>query len=565
MNKSIKLTRGAIAWPGSSLAFKTGTWRVQRPEYQHRSAPCHTACPAGEDAQAYLALVAEEEYRKAWEVLTAVNPLPAITGRVCHHPCETSCNRRHLDAAIAIHNVERYLGDMALREGWTYPVGPLSSDGAPVAVVGAGPAGCSAAYHLARLGYRTHLFEALSEAGGLLRSAIPPYRLPARILDEEIARLLECAISFHPGRRLGRDFSLQDLQADYKAIFLAPGTQRSREWSIDGVTPRDLRVGLDLLKQWMDVGSIPTWESVAIVGAGNTAIDLARILKRAAVPEVHVISHKAIPGPGVPPEDAMPAIDREIYQGLEEGVILHEHRGVQRLILRGEQVVGVEMVHMKKLPDASGRMKRVAFEGTESLLHVEQVIPAIGQIVEPEGMESLLDYANFFSVDEMGRFAKHPGFFTGGDARGDRGTVSEAIGDGRRGALAIHAWMAGNDEVAESKGDPIGFEQINLNYFEPGRRPEEPMLPVEARGGFEEVELGLDKTPVINEGRRCFSCGSCLVCDNCWTLCPDTAVLRTEETLDNGAHYRFDYDYCKGCGLCAHECPTGFILMHTEV
>ena len=560
----ITITRGGFAQPGTSLAFDTGSWRVQRPQHLHAGAPCHGACPAGEDAQAYLALVEQERYREAWETIVKVNPLPAVTGRVCHHPCESACNRGQYDEAIAIHNVEAYLGDMAIAQGWAYPAHAVAPGATDVAVVGAGPAGLAAAWHLTRLGYRAQLFEALPEAGGLLRSAIPHYRLPADVLQGEIERLLASGISFNPGRRLGRDFSLQELQAQYPAVFLGVGTQRSREWNIDGVTPRDLHIGLDLLKAWMDIGSVPDWKSVAIVGAGNTAIDLARVLKFAGVPEVHIISHKAIPGPGVPADDAMPAILREIRQGLEEGVLIHEHRGVQRLILRGEKVVAVELVHMKKLADASGRLKRVAFEGTESLLHVDQVIPAIGQTVDPAGLDSVLGKRSFMPADEWGVIEGHRGVFTGGDTRGDHGTVSEAIGDGRRAARGMDALIRAADMPDSEAGAWLGYDKLNVNYFVPAPRPHPAALPVGERNGSTEIEAGLTQREAQAEGRRCFSCGNCLACDNCWSLCPDVAVLKTRDIAADGSHYVFDYGYCKGCGLCAHECPTGYIVMQEE-
>ena len=557
--------RGGIAYPATSLGFETGTWRVQRPTHRHRSAPCHGACPAGEDAQAYLALVEGRHFREAWETLVAANPLPAITGRVCHHPCETACNRGKFDAPIAIHSVERLLGDEAIREDWSYPIGRPEQSTTRVAVVGAGPAGCSAAYHLLRRGYPVTLFEALSEAGGTLRSAIPRYRLPHEVIDAEIRRVLETGIQFRPNHRLGRDMSLEELRSDFGAVFLGPGNQRSREWSVDGATPRDLHVGLDLLKQWSDVGLVPTYKTVAIVGGGNTAVDLARVLKRAGVREVHIVTHQALPGPGVLPEEAMRAIAREIQQALEEGVVIHEHRGVQRLVLRGERVVGIEMVHMKSLRRSDGRLERVAFEGTETLLHVEQVIPAIGQVVDATGLESLLDHQLFFSIDDWGRFDRQPGVFAGGDAGGGRGTVTHAIGDGRRAAYAIDCYLKDTSVVPSGDQEPVRFEQLNVNYFEHMPRPEEPLLPVEERTGFQEIEFGLSTNQVVGEGQRCFSCGNCMACDNCWTLCPDVAVMKTRERASDGSHYVFDYTYCKGCGLCARECPSGFIAMEEEI
>ncbi|MDX1698554.1 MAG: FAD-dependent oxidoreductase, partial [Thiohalobacterales bacterium] len=420
------MTRGAFARPGTALQYHTGSWRMQRPIHRHRPAPCHAACPAGEDAQAYLALVEEERFEQAWQCIVASNPLPAVTGRVCHHPCEQACNRGSFDEPIAIHHVERWLGDRAIEAGWAYPAASAAATGQRVAIIGSGPAGCSSAWQLMQLGYEVHLFEALPVAGGLLRSALPPYRLPRDVLDAELERLLATGIEFRPGQRLGRDFSLDELQADYAAVMLGIGAGRSRDWDIDGATPRDLHIGLDLLRRWVDIGEIPTWQSVAIVGGGNTAIDLARILKHAGVGEVHVVTFQSLPVEGEQQPDRMAAIPREIEQALEEGVIIHDHRGVQRLVLRGEQVIGLELVHRKELPQAGGASRIVSFEGTESLLHVEQVIPAIGQTTDPAGVKRLLDHREFLDTGPYGRIAGQPGLYAGGDACGLSGTVSGA-------------------------------------------------------------------------------------------------------------------------------------------
>lgn len=561
---STKYPTGGYALPGTSLDYHTGTWRLQRPLHNRRAAPCHGACPAGEDPQAWLARLDEGHPRAAWEALVAANPLPAITGRVCPHPCESACNRGQFDEAIAIHGVERYLGDEAIAHGWEYPAEALTADAAPVAVVGAGPAGLSAAWHLRRLGCRVTLFEAKPEAGGICRSALPPYRLPRDVLDREIERLLACDIAFHPRRRFGRDFSLDELRSDYHAVFLGPGTQANRPWDIDGVTPSDLHTGLALLEEWIDVGRVPKMNSVAVIGGGNTAIDLARVLRGSGVAEVHVITHDALPGTGAPAPDVMPALAREIAQALEEGVVIHPGRGVRRLILRGERVVGVELVHMKKLARADGHLERIAFEGTETVLHVDQVIPAIGQVVDASGFETILHGADFFSADLAGNLPRSAGVFVGGDARGDRGTVAEAVGDGRRAALAIIAMLNNAAEPDLTPPDPIGPDRLNLNYFDHAPRAPEPVLSPEARDLEREIVSGFTSAQATGEAGRCFSCGDCLACDNCWTLCPDQAVLKSATRLEDGSLYAFDYDYCKGCGLCANECPSGYIVMEDD-
>ncbi|MFP4161608.1 MAG: FAD-dependent oxidoreductase [Ectothiorhodospira sp.] len=556
---------GAFARPGTSLEFRTGTWRVQRPVHVHRAAPCHTACPAGEDAQAYLARVETGDLQGAWETLISANPLPAITGRVCPHPCEAACNRGQYDEAVSIHGVERFLGDEALRRDWAYPVTAPGAGAPSVAVVGAGPAGLSAAYHLLRGGCRVTLYEAMAAVGGTVRTAIPRYRLPAEVLEAETARLLALpGLDFRPHTRLGRDVSLEELTREHAALFLAPGRRKGREWNADFAVPGDLHTGLHLLETWVAEGTLPDQpDSVAIVGGGNTAVDLARVLRRQGVPSVHLITHQRIPAAGVPAEDAMRAAYREVAQAVEEGVILHEHRGVRRLILRGERVVGMELVHMKKLPDADGRLRRVAFEGTETVLHVDHVIPAIGQEVDPLGFEALVDRGQIPVEPGWGQVRGQTHVFAGGDARGDHGTVTEAVGDGRRAARGILAILEGETLAPQHPLDPVPFSDLNLHYFEPAPAAREPVLPPQQRQGLEEIEGGLDAHGVRHEAHRCLSCGDCLACDNCWTLCPDQSVLKTREQAADGSHYVFDYDYCKGCGICAQECPTGYIRMES--
>lgn len=559
----LKLTRGAYAEPGTSIAYKTGSWRVQRPEHTHRRAPCHAACPAGEDPQAYLALLDEGKPRAAWELLVSANPLPAITGRVCPHPCESSCNRDQYDEPLAIHSVERFLGDQAITGNWPYPLASVPANAPSVAIVGAGPAGLSAAYHLMSQGMRVTMFDELPEAGGTL-FAIPDYRLPREVVRTEIARLLDSGINFKGNHRLGRDINLDDLQQTFAAIFLAPGVMQSSEWNVDGVVPDDLHQGLHLLKQWSDVGSLPEMKSAAVIGGGNTALDIARILKRNGV-DTHIVIHSSLPDPEHPSIEDMRAIPREIEQALQEGVKIHDHHGVKRLILRGEKLNGIEIVRMRKLPDDEGRLHRVAFEGTESILHVDQVIPAIGQVIDPQGMEKLLHGSSYFKVDDRGLLIGKDNIYAGGDAiEGNGGTVAEAVGNGRIAAQAIAATLKNQTLPTIDESAPVSYENLNMEYFEPAARAEQATLPVEQRVGETEIEKGLSGQRAAHEAARCFACGSCLRCDNCWTLCPDSAVLKTNETAFDGSFYVFDYDYCKGCGLCASECPTAYITMISD-
>lgn len=560
-----RITHSAEGLPGSSLAFKTGNWRDDRiPVHHPQAAPCHAVCPAGENPQAWLALVEQDDLFGAWRKLVEVNPLPAITGRVCPHPCETGCNRGQYDEAISMHGVERFLGDEAIRQQWAYDVPLLAADAPRVAVVGAGPGGLSAAYHLRRLGHRVTLIEREPVPGGILRTALPAYRLPRDVLDSECERLLAIGIDCRFHTSVGRDVTLQELHDDYAAVFLAPGAQQPRPWSADGATPGDLHPGLRILNQWTGVGEVAAMKSAAVIGGGNTAIDVARVLRRAGVAEVHVITHREMPAPDLPPYACMTANPREIEQAIEEGVTIHAYRGVTRLVLKGGHTIGVEMVHMKRLYDSNGRLQRVPFEGTETVLHVDQVIPATGQQVDPEGFEELLAGKGAFAIQPTGE-TDHAGIYAGGDAAaGGEGTVAAAIGDGRRAAQAIHARLNKREPQPEPAQEPIAYASLNLHYYDYAARTHAPMLPVEQRQGDAEVEGVIGSEGAAAEAKRCFSCGQCLACDNCWSLCPDNAVLKTDEVLADGSFYVFDYDYCKGCGICAVECPCGFIEMAKE-
>ncbi len=557
----VEVTRGQWAEAGSSLAFKTGNWRsTQRPVHIHAKAPCHAACPAGEDQQAWFAQMQEGYVEEAWKALVGANPMPGVTGRVCPHPCETACNRTGIDGALAIHNVERWLGDEAVRLGWAYPVAEPAADAPVVAVVGAGPGGISAAYHCLRQGLRVEIFEALSEPGGLLRSAIPPTRLPRAALDAELARILDLpGITLNLRQRLGRDITIDGLKQKFAAVLLSPGCELPKPWSVKGAVPADLHEGLALLRDFMDHGALPDAAKgdVIVHGGGNTAMDICRIMKRAGAKSVTLITASGLPGPDTPPDDLINVVPRELEEALEEGIEVIDHATVSRLIMKGSKVTGVEIVSLKKVPGANGRKRRVEFEGTERVVSVDMLVPCVGEQVEPEAFEGYLDGAYFWPDNPYGRIAER--VYAIGDARGNRGTVAAAIGDGRVAAQAVAAELAGKQDPVADDREEMPLTGLNTAYYPGSRRVLVGKLPVPERTFEAEIEGGISRPEALAEAQRCLSCGNCLACDNCWTMCPDNAVIKTVERASDGSHYVFDYDYCKGCGLCAQECPTGYI------
>ena len=328
--------------------------------------------------------------------------------------------------------------------------------------------------------------------------------------------------------------------------------------------PADLHEGLHLLREFMDHGAFPEADNLVVHGGGNTAIDLCRLMKRAGTENVTLVTASALPGPDTDPSDVINAVPRELEEALEEGIEIIEHATINRLIMRGSRVTGIEIVSLKKLPGSDGRKRRVTFEGTEKVIPADMVVPSIGERVDPEGLESLMNGNWYLSPADVWGRLEIDGVYAIGDARGDRGTVAEAIGDGRLAMQAIAAKLAGEAvPVADSRPQMLA-EGLNTTYFERASRIGVNKLPVGERTFEAEIERGIDRAAAMEEAARCLSCGNCLACDNCWTLCPDNAVIKTVERASDGSHYVFDMDFCKGCGMCAYECPTGYIQMVAE-
>jgi NADPH-dependent glutamate synthase beta subunit-like oxidoreductase len=562
----------------STLVSHTGTWKYIRPVYRDLVAPCMEACPVGIDIEGYLNLLREGRLEEAGDLLARENPMPAVTGRVCHHPCEVRCNRRQYDEAVAIHAIERRLGDVLLEQ---MPVTAVARRPGSVAVVGSGPAGLGCAYHLARLGYAVTVFEAAAEAGGMLRLGIPEYRLPRAVLDRQIAWIVGHGIHLECGVRVGTDLPWPALWERFEAVFLAPGAQRSRELGVPGESLQGVRAGLAFLRA-VNGGERPDLgRRVVVVGGGNTAMDCARTALRLGA-AVTVLYRRT--------RAEMPAIADEVEDAEGEGVEFIFLAAPLRLVGEGGRVTAIECQRMRLgEPDASGRRAPVPVEGDRFLLPADTVLTAIGELADLEDLPG--DIARLPVGIAAGVFGEtsRAAVFAGGDAASQARTVADALGAGKRAAMGIDRYLRlihgerdrfpeaeslrygphGNLSITRWRGDDpvprtapvnqvVRYQDLNLHYFTRRPRRLEERLPAASRRDFAEVNRGFDGEAMLEEAGRCFNCGVCNRCDVCLVLCPDVAIARSYRG------YRILLEYCKGCGICAAECPRGAMAMTRE-
>jgi 2-oxoacid:acceptor oxidoreductase delta subunit (pyruvate/2-ketoisovalerate family) len=530
---------------GSSRANKTGSWRTEVPGYVHRMPPCNHGCPAGENCQQWLYHAEGGDYEAAWRQIMADNPLPAVMGRVCYHPCETVCNRAHLDEAVGINAVERFLGDEAIRLGWRVEV-TAPPTGKRVLVVGAGPSGLSAAYHLALAGHAVTIHDAGPRPGGMMRFGIPRYRLPREILDAEIQRILDLGVV------LECDRTVTDLQAElrdggFDAAFLAVGAHISRRTYIPAGSATRVLDAVSVLRSMEGAEPPRLGRRVVVYGGGNTAMDVARTAKRLGAEEAIVVYRRT--------RERMPAHDFEVEEALEEGVLVKWLSTIKRA--DGGRVV-VERMELDEtgFPQPTGELDE---------LEADSVILALGQEADLsflEGVPGLEIADGVVQVDER-MMTGCPGVFAGGDMVPDERTVTVGIGHGKQAARCVDAWLRGEAYEHPAAPDVVEFGELNPWYYSDAPRTMRPQLEAARRAStFDEVVGGLDVDTALFEARRCLSCGNCFACDNCYGVCPDNAVLKLEP---GGAYaYAIDLDYCKGCGLCAEECPAGAIAMVPE-
>lgn len=526
-----------------ATASGTGAWRRQLPNWVAHLPPCNAACPAGENIQAWLALAQAGKYREAWETLMRDNPLPAVHGRVCYHPCETSCNRVELDAAVSIHAVERFLGDLAASEGWTPPVDAKPS-GKRVLIVGAGPSGLSAAYHLTRLGHAVDIHEAGPLPGGMMHFGIPAYRLPRADLMKEIRRIEQMGV------RITLDHKVEDLLAEktagaFDAVFVAIGAHVAKHADIPA---RDAARVLDAVSFLRGVGTGERprlGRRVVIYGGGNTAMDAARTAKRLGADEALIIYHRD--------RAHMPAHAFEADEALEEGVKI-------KWLTSIKEVVGPSLtVELMEL-DPTGRPQAT---GQFETLEADAVVLALGQQTDSGFLKRVPDIE--FKTDGtvivgQDMMTGHSGIFAGGDMVPSERTVTVAVGHGKLAARHIDAWLRGAVHQKPPKHPPISFDMLDLPVFLEATRRSEPELPLAARASFAEVVQGLSEPEARFEAGRCLSCGNCFECDNCFAACPEQAIVR----LGRGRGYRVEPDLCTGCGICFEQCPCHAIEMAPE-
>jgi 2-oxoacid:acceptor oxidoreductase delta subunit (pyruvate/2-ketoisovalerate family) len=531
--------------PGSSLANKTGSWRTERPVYLDRLPPCNAQCPAGEDIQGWLFHAESGNYEAAWRHLTRDNPFPAVMGRVCYHSCEGKCNRGQVDAPVGINSVERFLGDEALKQGWKFEP-PAQASGKHVLVVGAGPSGMSAAYHLRHMGHAVTVAEAGPLMGGMMRFGIPKYRLPRDVLDAEMQRIVAMGVNVQCNTKID-DIAQAMVDGGYDATFLAVGAHIAKRAFIPAKDSSRIVDAVSVLRSMEGEDQPMLGRRVVVYGGGNTAIDVARTAKRLGATEAIIVYRRT--------REKMPAHDFEVEEALQEGVMVKWLSTIKQAGADGALTIEKMVLDAKGNPQPTGE-----FETLES----DSLVLALGQDVDLsllDGVPGLELKDGVVQVDPDTLMTGHPGLFAGGDMVPAERNVTVAVGHGKKAARHIDAWLRGTQFTKAPKHAIATFDKLNTWYYSDAPKTVRPQLDIARRtSSFDEVQGGLTDENALFEARRCLSCGNCFECDNCYGVCPDNAVIK----LGPGKRFEFNYDYCKGCGVCVSECPCGAIEMVPE-
>jgi NADPH-dependent glutamate synthase beta subunit-like oxidoreductase/Pyruvate/2-oxoacid:ferredoxin oxidoreductase delta subunit len=543
-----------------------------RPKYGEKNPPCRISCPSGNDIRGWLTVIAQREKTglslekasdQAWYIEVETNPFPAVMGRICPHPCETDCNRKEKDGAVAINSVERHLGDWGIERKLELPKldeGGLYEE--KVAVIGAGPSGLSCAYQLARRGYKVTVFESFEKPGGMLRYGIPEYRLPREVLDAEIHKILDLGVELRCGTTIGEDITLEDLRRDYSAVFVGIGAHKGRTMGIPGEDGPGVYTGTDFLNK-VNSGKEPeVGQKVVIVGGGDTAIDAARVslrlssdtaeVSRRMGADVTVLYRRT--------KNEMPAIEREIEEALEEG-IQFEFLAAPAKIERDEsgRISSLILQRMELgEPDDSGRRRPVPIEGNVQEIKADTVVMAVSQEPDWSTLGAIQAKGSWLDVDGWGR-TSIDNVWSGGDTL-RLGLATISIGQGRKAAECIHAELRGRQPQEPKALPQIGPDRLKLDWYPAKERAERKILSAEERLAKpkEEVDLGIPPEAAVEETSRCFSCGLCFGCENCWMYCQNTCFKKQPE-VKPGSYYYMDLAICDGCKKCWEECPCGYI------
>ncbi len=530
-------TKTTPFWDQPMHLNKTGSWRVLAPEYVTKVAPCTANCPAGTDVRLFIKQAGEKKFEKAFQTIYQHNPFPSTCGRVCPHFCQQNCNRETLDEKLNVGAIERYLGDLGVQQKI---VPKKIKYKKKIAIIGAGPAGLTAALRLRNAGYPVAVYEALSKAGGMMRIGIPEFRLPQKALDKEIDLIVQQGVEII----LNKKVNIKELEKDNDAVIVSTGAHISASMNIHN---EELAIeGIHFLNEFKMNGNtfgIKKGNEIAIIGGGNTAIDVARTtLRLGGKPTIYYRRT----------QQEMPAIPYEVEEALDEGIKIEFLSAPVGIKSSTKNALKLTLIKMELgNEDESGRRKAIAIKGSEKEISVDKVITAIGQKNDSYafGKETQA---------KQGKIANSFPVFCAGDMAWG-GTVTEAIGSGNEVAKEVMAYLEGAEyKKVKSPSTVVGPEDINYTYYLPTASHHHSIIKEKTLyNNFNEVVKGLTTKQIVEESNRCLHCGECFSCGNCFNYCPDSAIF-----IDENNRIRINYDYCKGCGICANECPCSAIDFH---
>jgi NADPH-dependent glutamate synthase beta subunit-like oxidoreductase len=552
--KGLKSLRSAGT--GSGMQGST-----ERPQMVEKTPPCTDGCPNHNRIRKMIMTISkaedneityEQAFEEAFHIFAETTPFPSVCGRVCPHPCETACNRKEKDGAVSINKVERFIGDYALEKGIKPKKLSDETRAEKIAVVGSGPGGMSAAYHLALRGYPVTVFEAFPKTGGMLRYGIPPYRLPHDILDAEIDRILDLGVELKTNTAVGTDISMDDLRKEYKAIFVAIGAHQGIQLRIEGENASNVYTGTDFLHRVNTGETIDVGDKVVVIGGGDTAIDAARVSRRLGA-EVTILYRRT--------RTEMPAIDEEVEGAIAEGIDIHFLAAPAQIYSNNGTATGMKCQQMELgEPDDSGRRRPVPIEGDTFDLEFSCLIAAVSQAPDFKGFEDFIEGKDWIKVDDKFK-TNEDNVYSGGD-NVNLGLVIDAIAHGRMAAMAIHELITGEQvPVPPPEKKVLRSDKMILSYYKPAERQPYKEMPVEERlkSMVAEIVSTYSEEEAIEESRRCMSCGMCFDCGTCWSYCQDNAIIKP---LVKGQDYGVKLEFCTGCKKCAENCPCGYIEMH---